>query len=69
MRSEPSRRAQRRRDRLVGVRITSSELQRWHRSAAAADLTLAELVREAVRIYARQLAVEIPPDRGAEAQP
>jgi hypothetical protein len=63
------RRAQRRRDRLVGVRVTSKELQRWHRSAAAADLTLAELVREAVRIYARQLAVDIAPGHRAEVLP
>jgi hypothetical protein len=62
------RRGQRRRDRLVGVRVTSNELQRWHRSAAAADLTLAELIREAVRVYARQLAVDIGPERRSEAR-
>jgi hypothetical protein len=34
------------------------ELQRWQQVAAASGRTLAELVREAVRIYARVLERE-----------
>jgi hypothetical protein len=46
------------RNRLVAVRITDRELERLHRVAKFAGLTLSDLVREATRSYARELERE-----------
>jgi len=43
------------RDRILGVRITTRELERLHHVARRAGLTLSDLVREATRTYAREL--------------
>jgi hypothetical protein len=62
----------RRRDGLIGVRVARTELARWHRVAALAGMSLAELTREAIRHYARvlereSLAVPTATQTGAEA--
>jgi hypothetical protein len=43
------------RDRVVVTRVSSRELERLHRAARGAGLTLADLAREAMRSYAREL--------------
>ncbi len=43
------------RDRLVATRTDSTELERWHRAAAAAGETLSEFLRAAARKYAREI--------------
>jgi hypothetical protein len=43
------------RDRLLAARVSTRELERAHRAARAVGIPLAELVRDAVRCYAREL--------------
>jgi len=42
-------------DRLLAARVSTRELHRAHRAARAAGVPFAELVRDAVRSYAREL--------------
>jgi hypothetical protein len=44
-----------RRHALVQVRVTIGERNRWLQAAAAEELRLVELVREAVRAHVREL--------------
>jgi len=46
------------RDRLLAARVSTRELHRAHRAARAAGVPFAELVRDAVRSYARELERE-----------
>jgi hypothetical protein len=47
------------RDRQLVVRVSTRELERCHRAALAAGVTLSEFVRDATRAAARELEREL----------
>jgi predicted DNA binding CopG/RHH family protein len=47
-----------RRDRVLTIKISSRELDRVHRAAQAAGLSLSDFVRRGLDSYSRELRVE-----------